>query len=246
IYKIVATSDPDYVKLVRNDFHILSKSYDLINNFMSFGVDRQFRYIAVKNTYPESEIQPNLVTWLDLGTGTGHLANEFHKQKTGIFVVGLDISDSMIRYSKEREIYQAGCMNFVLADVAKTPFRSKSYSGAASGFVGRHFRNYPKTLQEHHRIIQSKGRLMMLEMGRNATPFSFLIDLYVGKIMSTLGKLASYIVTKGNAPFRLLENTYNSFHSPEELVDFFNEAGFISRYKLILMGSIVVILAYRP
>ncbi|OLS19437.1 MAG: Demethylmenaquinone methyltransferase [Candidatus Heimdallarchaeota archaeon LC_2] len=242
----MAASDPKYVKMVREDFHILSKSYDLINNFMSLGVDRQFRYIAIKNLYPESEIQANLVTWLDLGTGTGHLANELHKQKQSVFVVGLDISDSMIRYSKEREIYKDGCMNFVLADVAKTPFRKRSFSGAFSGFVGRHFKDYPMTLSEHYRIIQSSGRLMMLEMGRRATPISFLVDLYVGKIMSTFGKLAAFVITKGNAPFRLLENTYNTFHSPDELVEYFDGAGFVTRYKLVLMGSIVVILAHHP
>ena len=150
-------------ELVRKDFHILSKSYDLINNFMSLGVDRQFRQIAIKNTYPEKEILQNLTTWLDLGTGTGHLANELHKQKTGVFVVGLDISDSMLRFAMKREMYLDGCMNFILADVAKTPFRKESYSGAFSGFVGRHFRDYPQTLKEHHRIIQSKGRINLLD-----------------------------------------------------------------------------------
>ena len=83
-------------------------------------------------------------------------------------------------------------------------------------------------------------------MGRRATPLAFLVDLYVGKIMSTFGKLAAFVITKGNAPFRLLENTYNTFHSPDELVDYFDGAGFVTRYKLVLMGSIVVILAYRP
>lgn len=242
----MAASDSNYVRMVRDDFHILSKSYDLINNFMSLGVDRQFRYIAIKNLYPENEIKSNLVTWLDLGTGTGHLANELHKQKEKVFVVGLDISDSMIRHSMKREMYKDGCMNFILSDVAKTPFRKGSFSGAFSGFVGRHFKNYPMTLSEHHRIIQSSGRLMMLEMGRRATPLSFIVDLYVGKIMSSFGKLAALIITKGKAPFRLLEDTYNSFHSPDELLEYFNEAGFITRYKLVLMGSIVVVLAYRP
>lgn len=242
----MTASDPRYVELVRKDFHILSKSYDLINNFMSLGVDKQFRHIAIKNTYPEKEILGNLTIWLDLGTGTGHLANELHKQKTGVFVVGLDISDSMLRFAMEREMYTDGCMNFILADVAKTPFRGESYSGAFSGFVGRHFRDYPQTLKEHHRIIQRKGRIMMLEMGRNATFLSFIVDLYVGKIMSTFGKLAAYVITKGNAPFRLLENTYNSFHSPDKLTEFYNGAGFKARYKLVLLGSIVIVLAYRP
>ncbi|MDH5401217.1 MAG: class I SAM-dependent methyltransferase [Candidatus Heimdallarchaeota archaeon] len=237
----MATSNPKYVEIVKNDFHVLSKSYDLINNFMSLGTDRQFRYIAIKNLIVEPNQSSEFNFWLDIGTGTGHLANELYRQKEGSFVVGLDISASMIQYSKDRDIYSDGCMSLILADSQKTPFRSKSFDGAMSGFVGRHFNDYPVTLGDHHRILRKEGRYAMLEMGRNATRLSFLIDVYVGKMMSLLGKVASFIITKGNAPFRLLENTYNVFYSPSQLQKMFTNVGFKSWYKLGLLGSIVIV-----
>lgn len=217
----------------------------MINNFMSLGVDRQFRYIAIKNVYPGNEIDPELVLWLDIGTGTGHLANELHRQKKGTFVIGLDVSLSMIEYTKQRNIYQDGCMNIVLGDASKTPFRNRSFGGGFSGFVGRHFTDYPTTLKEHNRVLKHNGRLMMLEMGRKATPLAFIVDFYVGKVMSTFGKLAAFLLTKGTAPFRLLENTYAVFYSPKELVSLYEGAGFQTWHKLVLFGSIVIILAHK-
>jgi demethylmenaquinone methyltransferase/2-methoxy-6-polyprenyl-1,4-benzoquinol methylase len=212
---------------------------------MSLGADRQFRYLAIKNLIPERKGASHLINWLDIGTGTGNLANELYRQKPRSSVVGIDVSRSMIIFSMRRKIYKNGLMNLILADAAKTPFRNNAFDGAFSGFVGRHFVNYSETLSEHNRIIRSKGRLMMLEMGRRATKLSFLIDIYVGRLMSVLGKLASFIITKGNAPFRLLEDTYAKFHSPEELKALFQKSGFQTRYKTGLLGSIVIMLGKR-
>lgn len=242
----MAVSNPKYVKLVKNDFDILSKSYDLINNFMSLGTDRQFRYLAIKNLLSSKlSDKKELVTFLDIGTGTGHLSEELHRQDNGSFVVGMDITRGMLEYSKDRTIYHDGCMNLILGDAAKTPFRSKSFDGGMSAFVGRHFTNYTITLNEHNRILRNKGRLMMLEMGRHATPISFIVDTYVGQMMSILGKLAVFIVTGGKAPFRLLEETYARYYSPNQLKKFYEDAGFLTRYKLGLIGSIVIILALK-
>jgi demethylmenaquinone methyltransferase/2-methoxy-6-polyprenyl-1,4-benzoquinol methylase len=212
---------------------------------MSIGTDRQFRYVSIKNLIAERPDQSKLNSILDIGTGTGHLANELNKQKPSCFVTGMDISLQMLEYSKDRQIYQKGLMNLVLGDAAKTPYRKGAYDAAMSGFVGRHFLNYKSALTEHNRILRSKGRIMMLEMGRNASPLAFLIDVYVGRFMSLLGKLAAFIITKGKAPFRLLEDTYAKFHSPSQLKELFESAGFKTRYKLLLLGSIVVVLGRK-
>ncbi len=242
----MGSSDPKYVNLVKSDFSVLSESYDLINNFMSMGTDRQFRYLAIKNLISNhSENNNQFTTFIDIGTGTGHLGNELGGQLPGSFVVGLDVTKSMIEFAKNRDIYKNGLFNFVLGDAAKTPFRDSSFDGGMSGFVGRHFTNYPSTLSEHHRILRKNGRIMMLEMGRRATKFAFLIDVYVGMFMSLLGKLAAFLITKGNAPFRLLEETYARFYSPEELKSLYQGAGFITRYKLGLLGSIVIMLGKK-
>ncbi|MHA2032712.1 MAG: class I SAM-dependent methyltransferase, partial [Candidatus Kariarchaeaceae archaeon] len=92
----MTATDIKYAKIVRTDFSILSRSYDLINNFMSIGTDRQFRYVSIKNLITERPNQSKLNSILDIGTGTGHLANELNKQKPSCFVTGMDISLQML------------------------------------------------------------------------------------------------------------------------------------------------------
>lgn len=242
----MSTSDPDYVQIVKEDFHQLSESYDLINNFMSLGTDRQFRYLAIKHLISGKKRDvKKLNVWLDIGTGTGHLANELYRQKNDVYILAMDITKPMLEYSRERESQIDGAMDLMLGDSGRLPFRSKAFDGAFSGFVGRHFTDYPASLKEHHRILRPLGRYSMLEMGRRATPLSFIIDTYVGQIMSLLGRMAVFIVTRGRAPFRLLEDTYARFHSPRELKNIFSDAGFKAWYKLGLMGSIVIMLGIR-
>ena len=65
-----------YNDMVKDDFKILSTSYDTINQFMSLGTDKQFRYLTIKNLIALREDEKrDYMTWLDIGTGTGHLGN---------------------------------------------------------------------------------------------------------------------------------------------------------------------------
>ncbi|MHA2504655.1 MAG: class I SAM-dependent methyltransferase, partial [Candidatus Kariarchaeaceae archaeon] len=231
--------------MVKEDFNILSTSYDRINLFMSLGTDKQFRYLAIKHLIAAREDHGDLNTWIDIGTGTGHLANELFLQKPDVYIVAMDITQGMLGFCKDRNAHVEGSMDLVLGDASRLPFRERAFDGGFSGFVGRHFTDYSKTLKEHHRIIRPLGRYSMLEMGRKATPLAPLIDVYVGQMMSMLGRLAAFIVTRGSAPFRLLEETYARFHSPKQLSKLFDGAGFKSWYKTGLMGSIVIMLGIR-
>lgn len=85
----------------------------------------------------------------------------------------------------------------------------------------------------------------MLEMGRRATLMAPIVDIYVGRFMSLLGKIAAFVVTKGKAPFRLLEETYARFYSPQSLKKIFVKSGFHSRYVTGLMGSVVIMLGSK-
>lgn len=235
-----------YNDMVKDDFKILSTSYDTINQFMSLGTDKQFRYLTIKNLIALREDEKrDYMTWLDIGTGTGHLGNELYLQKDDAYVVAMDITDGMLRYCNDRIARREGSMDLLLGDATKLPFRKEAFDGAFSGFVGRHFTNYYQTISEHGRIIRDYGRYSMLEMGRRATLMAPIVDIYVGRFMSLLGKIAAFVVTKGKAPFRLLEETYARFYSPQSLKKIFVKSGFHSRYVTGLMGSVVIMLGSK-
>ena len=50
---------------IKDDFKILSTSYDTINQFMSLGTDKQFRYLTIKNLIALREDEKrDYMTWL--------------------------------------------------------------------------------------------------------------------------------------------------------------------------------------
>ncbi len=236
-------SSKKYVKMVKMDFSKLAKSYNLVNHFMSLGVDNHFRYIATK--YFIFDNPANITNILDVGVGTGHLSDKLHYINDKYYIIGLDITDLMIKYTKTCSVYKSGNMDLILGDAAKTPFKKNSFDGIMSGFVGRHFTDYPITLSEHYRILKDNGRLMMLEMGRRSTSLSIIIDKYIGALMGILGRIAAYLISRQKVPFRLLEETYIRYRSPKELNEEYLKIGFKSKYKTFFMGSIVVILAKK-
>ncbi len=82
---------------------VVKKGFNLFDDFYVSIYDELF-YRELSNQYEVGSIE-NIVkpttesNMLILGSGTGHIANEFHKQ--GVNVIGLDESLSMVKYAKE-------------------------------------------------------------------------------------------------------------------------------------------------
>ena len=82
---------------------VVKKEFNLFDDFYVSIYDELF-YRELSNQYEVGSIE-NIVkptsesNMLILGSGTGHIANEFHKQ--GVKVTGLDESQSMVKYAKE-------------------------------------------------------------------------------------------------------------------------------------------------
>ena len=82
---------------------VVKKEFNLFDDFYVSIYDELF-YRELSNQYEVGSIE-NIVkptsesNMLILGSGTVHIANEFHKQ--GVKVTGLDESQSMVKYAKE-------------------------------------------------------------------------------------------------------------------------------------------------
>lgn len=82
---------------------VVKKGFNLFDDFYVSIYDELF-YRELSNQYEvgsiENIIKPTTESnMLILGSGTGHIANEFHKQ--GVNVIGMDESLSMVKYAKE-------------------------------------------------------------------------------------------------------------------------------------------------
>ena len=75
--------------LVRNVFDKVSNRYDLMNDFMSFGIHRIWKKDLILCMKPSKGKQ-----MIDVGCGTGHQVELFNKQQHNC--TGVDKSEAMI------------------------------------------------------------------------------------------------------------------------------------------------------
>ena len=106
--------------LVADVFHSVAAKYDVMNDFMSFGIHRLWK----RFTIDASGVRPGQKV-LDLAGGTGDLSGKFAELvgPTGQVILA-DINDSMLRVGQEklRNKGIVGNINYVQANAEELPF----------------------------------------------------------------------------------------------------------------------------
>ena len=92
---------------------------------------------------------------LDAGCGTGK--DSHYLCQIGLNVVGLDISESMLR--KSREVDCDGRISVVLGDMRYTPFADSTFRGVWTNSALVHLQNKREALEEFDRLLEPEGML---------------------------------------------------------------------------------------
>ena len=107
---------------------------------------------------------------LDLGCGTAHLSSEMASFVD--YVVGLDISPSMIREAKKRQTPKN--IDLIVGDAENLPLRTTCFEAViVSGFL-HHTKYLEKCIREISRILKLEGIFYALEPNREAFQGSIL------------------------------------------------------------------------
>ena len=85
--------------MVQDIFTNVTTKYDLMNNLMSFGTHHLWK----KKLIQQMNIQSNDVI-IDVGTGTGDIANLIHKNYSSkVSIISTDLNFNMLKYGKEKK-----------------------------------------------------------------------------------------------------------------------------------------------
>lgn len=76
-------------------FDNIAQSYDRLNQVLSLGIDRYWRWRAIRYL---KDVQPQTI--LDVATGTADLAIATAKQLQPTLIVGVDVSEKMLDYGR--------------------------------------------------------------------------------------------------------------------------------------------------
>ena len=212
-------------------FDNIAHSYDLLNHRLSFGIDFLWRKTAIKQLMP---YKPKAV--LDIATGTGDFAIMSAERLRPERVVGIDISEGMMRIGAEKVKAAGldGVISFKKEDCEHMSYADNTFDTITTAFGIRNFQNLDACLKEMCRVLRKGGQLSILELSRPMRfPMKQLFWIYSHTLLPIYGKL----VSRDNEAYKYLISTIESFPQGEEMVEIFKKAGFSeAKFKRLTFG----------
>jgi len=97
---------------------------------------------------------------LDIATGSGHTAFALAPHVKS--VIGIDITDEMLREAETLKAQRsAGNVSFRAGDVHNLPFADGAFQLVTCRRAAHHFSNIRHALEEIHRVLSPRGRLLI-------------------------------------------------------------------------------------
>ena len=218
-------------KQVETMFDNIAHSYDLLNHRLSFGIDFIWRKTAIKQLMP---YKPKAV--LDIATGTGDFAIMSAERLRPERVVGIDISEGMMRIGAEKVKAAGldGVISFKKEDCEHMSYADNTFDAITTAFGIRNFQNLDACLKEMCRVLRKGGQLSILELSRPMRfPMKQLFWIYSHTLLPIYGKL----ISRDNEAYKYLISTIESFPQGEEMVEIFKKAGFSeAKFKRLTFG----------
>ena len=229
-------SEENKQRQVARMFDAISGRYDLFNRLMSFGIDRRWRRKALKDlkfqisdfrfsasTNLKSEILESETVLLDVATGTGDFAIEAYKTLKPQKIIGVDISEGMLKIGREKIQKLNLPIIFEQQDGEHLNFENETFDIVTIAFGIRNFEQLAAGLREMNRVLKPGGKLAILELsepGKFPARQGYLF--YSRVLIPALGRFFS----KDKQAYAYLPESIKSFPKKEEMTELLKNCGF--------------------
>tara|TARA_B100000700_G_C14784660_1_gene732987 strand:- start:198 stop:902 length:705 start_codon:yes stop_codon:yes gene_type:complete len=218
--------------LVEGVFNKVYDKYDLMNDFMSFGIHRVWKRNLMNWMSPSKN-----KIYLDVACGTGDLGKlylDFTDKNCKI--VSLDSNHKMIEKGKKR-LSKYKNIKWMVGEAEKLPLENNTFDFYTISFGLRNTKNINKSLSEAYRVLKPGGRYLCLEFSKiQNSNLDFLYKNY-SKIIPYIGKA----VVGDKDPYEYLTKSIEEFVNQEELIDLMKQNNFKNCSYRNLSGGIVAI-----
>ncbi|MEM3737171.1 MAG: class I SAM-dependent methyltransferase [Candidatus Bathyarchaeia archaeon] len=179
--------------------------YERVNTAISFGGAWRWRVIGLQIL----PIRGGVI--LDAGIGPGNMACAAAKILRPRIIIGLDPSIKMLKEAKEAS-WRCGEVDFHLVQgiFEALPFRAGVFDVALCGFALRDAIDLESSLAELSRSLSTRGRLLIIEIGKPDNPLARGVYRVYWRFIATLvARIAARWTARGN-PWRWLAVTYDN------------------------------------
>ena len=203
--------------LVQNVFDQVYNQYDLMNDFMSFGVHRIWKRSLLNFMNPSSSHK-----LIDVACGTGDIAKLYLKRvNQNSKITCVDPNKKMIEKGKEK-LNKFKNVRWIVSSAESLPVKANSYDFYTISFGLRNTKNLNKTLREAYRVLKPGGRFLCLEFSKiNNTGLNFVYKNY-SKIIPEIGKF----IVGDKKPYEYLIQSIENFINQDELIDLMTKNNF--------------------
>ncbi len=221
---------------VTNVFNSVAGKYDLMNDLMSGGIHRLWKYITVEM----SAVRPGQQI-LDLAGGTGDLAAKFSRLvgPEGLVVLA-DINNAMLSVGRDKLLDRGLVQNVHVtqADAQHLPFADNTFDCITIAFGLRNVTDKALALSAMTRVLKPGGRLLVLEFSKPELPLlGKIYDQYSFRVLPTLGRLVA-----GDADsYRYLAESIRMHPGQEELKAMMETAGLVQVNYTNMTGGVVAL-----
>ncbi len=205
---------------VKEMFDNISPKYDFLNRLLSMGIDRGWRNKLIDLMKP---YQPKNI--LDIATGTGDLAILEAIQLSPEKVIGLDISEGMLKVAKEKVLEKKleHIIELITGDAENIPYENDTFDAITVAFGVRNFENLKQGLKEMNRVLKPGGIALILEFSQpEQTPFKQAYGIYSKYILPFIGK----IISGDQSAYSYLPESISVFPYGEKMKQILMESGF--------------------
>lgn len=211
-------------------FDRIAFRYDLVNRFLSAGIDVYWRKRAIREL---KDIRPKQV--LDVATGTADVAIMTYRLLKPVKITGIDISDGMLSLGR-RKVAKLMLNNYIelqQGDSETINFKNDSFDAVTVAFGVRNYENLRKGLQEMLRVLKPGGKLVVLEFSKPAKSLKGLYNLYMKFVAPGIGNLLS----KNRDAYQYLNDSVKAFPEGNNFLEILTETGYTHTYlKTLSLG----------
>ena len=205
---------------IRKLFDNIAPDYDKLNHILSLNIDKGWRKKAVREIVDKD----TPLDVLDVACGTGDFTIEIaQKAAAGSKVVGIDLSEGMMKIGREKIAAAAVSATMVQGDCEELPYGNATFDRISVGFGVRNFEHLEIGLAEMCRVLKNDGKLVILELSVPSNSFiRWCYKLYFLKILPTIGGW----VSGDRGAYEYLPASVLRFPAPDRFMEMMRVAGF--------------------